>query len=247
MDVYTDIFDSVDYADGDAMFERHRPFVEILSRVNNSCVFVSELHVRYLYISPHFDEFFGLGVVETDTVEDIGHKLEACIHRDDLVVVIKFQRKALEYIAALPSEEQADYKHIFEFRVVSAYSGYVRIVLQYQLLEMREADKPLMLLGVADVSPDQDMESLPKFRLVNFKTGKIIPFDLTEAINVNLTKREIEVLKMANKGMFSKEISDRLSISIHTVNRHRQNILEKMNVDNVMEAINHARCWGLMG
>ena len=31
--------------------------------------------------------------------------------------------------------------------------------------------------------------------------------------------------------MLSKEISDRLSVSIHTVNKHRQNIMQKMNAD----------------
>ena len=46
---------------------------------------------------------------------------------------------------------------------------------------------------------------------------------------------------MVYEGMLSKEISDKLSISIHTVNGHRQRILEKLGVDNVVEAINYAR------
>lgn len=73
------------------------------------------------------------------------------------------------------------------------------------------------------------------------KTGNIVPFPLTEESNINLTKREIEILSLVNSGMFSKEISDRLSISIHTVNNHRQNILQKLNTDNIVEAINFAK------
>ena len=69
---------------------------------------------------------------------------------------------------------------------------------------------------------------------------------MTEEANIKLTKREIEILKLVNKGMFSKEISDNLSISVHTVNNHRQNILQKMNTDNVLEAINYARKLGLL-
>ena len=42
---------------------------------------------------------------------------------------------------------------------------------------------------------------------------------------------------LPKEGMFSKEISEKLNISIHTVNRHRQNILEKLQVDNMIEAI----------
>jgi DNA-binding NarL/FixJ family response regulator len=39
----------------------------------------------------------------------------------------------------------------------------------------------------------------------------------------------------------SKEIASDLSISINTVNRHRQNILEKLHVDNSIEACRIAK------
>ncbi len=82
--------------------------------------------------------------------------------------------------------------------------------------------------------------------LVNFKTGNIINIPVIDNPDISLTKREKEVLKMVNEGMMSKEISDKLFISIHTVNRHRQNILEKMHVDNLSEAISYAQKLGLL-
>ena len=86
-----------------------------------------------------------------------------------------------------------------------------------------------MVLGVVDLSPDQkDMDEI-KFRLVNNKTGEMTPFPLTEETNIKLTKREVEILKLVNKGMFSKEISDSLSISVLTVNNHRQNMPENLD------------------
>ena len=62
-------------------------------------------------------------------------------------------------------------------------------------------------------------------------------FAIESATDVLLTPREREILALAKEGMFSKEISEKLNISIHTVNRHRQNILEKLQVDNIIEAI----------
>jgi DNA-binding NarL/FixJ family response regulator len=41
---------------------------------------------------------------------------------------------------------------------------------------------------------------------------------------------------MIQSGKRSKEIASSLFISINTVNRHRQNILEKMRVGNMTEA-----------
>ena len=40
--------------------------------------------------------------------------------------------------------------------------------------------------------------------------------------------------------MLSKEIASTLYISVFTVNKHRQNILEKLSVDNSMEAVQTA-------
>lgn len=46
---------------------------------------------------------------------------------------------------------------------------------------------------------------------------------------------------MINKGKMSKDIAQTLSISINTVNRHRQNILEKLQVNNSIEACRIAK------
>jgi len=77
-----------------------------------------------------------------------------------------------------------------------------------------------------------------KSELLNFRTGKIIScIESQEDIANTLTKREIEVLKLVKDGFLSKEISDKLTISFHTVNTHRQRVLEKLGVDNSMEAV----------
>jgi len=45
-----------------------------------------------------------------------------------------------------------------------------------------------------------------------------------------LSKREIDVLRLVSKGLANKEIADKLSISIHTVISHRKNISEKTGI-----------------
>ena len=53
-------------------------------------------------------------------------------------------------------------------------------------------------------------------------------------------------VKLIDEGKLSKEIANYLSISINTVNRHRQNIFEKLNVDHAIEACKVARVMGLI-
>ncbi|MBO4599937.1 MAG: response regulator transcription factor [Bacteroidales bacterium] len=48
-----------------------------------------------------------------------------------------------------------------------------------------------------------------------------------------LSDRESEVLVLVAQGLSSKEIADRLHISIHTVNTHRKNITHKTGIKSV--------------
>lgn len=56
-----------------------------------------------------------------------------------------------------------------------------------------------------------------------------------------LSEREIEILRLIEKGMSSIDISNTLSISKNTVSRHRQNILEKLQAKNSVEACKIAK------
>jgi DNA-binding NarL/FixJ family response regulator len=47
-----------------------------------------------------------------------------------------------------------------------------------------------------------------------------------------LTEREIDVVNCIREGLSSREMADRLNISVKTVEVHRHNILKKLNVKN---------------
>jgi DNA-binding NarL/FixJ family response regulator len=61
-----------------------------------------------------------------------------------------------------------------------------------------------------------------------------------------LTPRELEVLKLIAEAHTSKEIADALFISIKTVDRHRQNILEKLGMRDRVELTRYAIRRGLI-
>ena len=61
-----------------------------------------------------------------------------------------------------------------------------------------------------------------------------------------LSDRERQVLRLIDKGLMSKNIAERLSISINTVSRHRQEILSKLQVKNSIEACRIAKDLGLI-
>lgn len=60
-----------------------------------------------------------------------------------------------------------------------------------------------------------------------------------------LTKREVEVLKLVAKGMSYKDIAERLVISHRTVQNHVQNTLTKLHLNNRVELARFAIANGL--
>jgi PAS domain S-box-containing protein len=61
-----------------------------------------------------------------------------------------------------------------------------------------------------------------------------------------LTPREIEVLALVAKGKSSKTIADELLINLHTVNRHRQNLMDKLRVRKTADLVRYAISHGLV-
>lgn len=55
---------------------------------------------------------------------------------------------------------------------------------------------------------------------------------------INLTKRELEVVKLIMKGYTSNQIAEELFISNRTVDTHRANLMQKLDVKNSIELIN---------
>ena len=52
-----------------------------------------------------------------------------------------------------------------------------------------------------------------------------------------LSARELEVIRLVAEGHSSKEIADRLDLSVRTVEKHRANIMDKINVKEVASLV----------
>jgi DNA-binding NarL/FixJ family response regulator len=63
---------------------------------------------------------------------------------------------------------------------------------------------------------------------------------LPQKTQVNLTSREIEILKLVAEGFINKEISNHLDISIRTVETHKNHIMKKLEMKSIVELIKYA-------
>ncbi|HJT57749.1 MAG TPA: AAA family ATPase, partial [Ktedonobacteraceae bacterium] len=66
-------------------------------------------------------------------------------------------------------------------------------------------------------------------------------------LNLHLTGRELEVLRLVAEGHTDREVAEILVISPRTVNRHLSNIFVKLDVPGRAAAVAYAIRWGLVG
>lgn len=88
-------------------------------------------------------------------------------------------------------------------------------------------------------------ESFQHARMVNKMTGEERRIENSDLHSL-LTNREKEILQLIQKGHASKEIATIIGVSKHTIDRHRQNIIEKLQVSNTTEACFKSKRLGLI-
>ena len=69
--------------------------------------------------------------------------------------------------------------------------------------------------------------------------------DQPQSPTAGLTDRELQIFRLVGEGIMTSAIADRLFISTHTVDSHRENIKRKLNIHNAGELTRAAMRWVL--
>jgi DNA-binding CsgD family transcriptional regulator len=220
--------------------------LERMAEVENSSIAVFDLYKKeFISIRSKYKDQVS---VDMDKARLYGPAYYISImHPDDAPVVLDTYRKVFDFSFRLPLEEKKDYKTIFNFRL--GHQGkYFHFIQQIVTLELTKNGKIWLGLSLSDMLPEKEEFDKVNRRVINLRNGRYYLFNEDDKQNAwqKLSTRELEVLGLVSKGFISKEIADRLFISVNTVNNHRQNILEKIKVANTNEAVRYARNLGLL-
>jgi DNA-binding CsgD family transcriptional regulator len=222
-------------------FDKQIVMLERLSEVQNSSVIVFDFHkLDYIFRRTTFSEELGH---DSSKADELGFAyFVSLVHPDDFPVLLDTYMKAFSFIDQLPIEEKKDYKLINTFRTKASDGTYHTMIDQVIVLELDKQGNIWLILGISDLLPSKHTIDKANRQFVNIKTKMLYLFNENKHFEGKsiLSAREIEVLGLVSKGFASKEIAERLYISVNTVNNHRQKILEKMNASNTAEAVAYA-------
>lgn len=226
------------------ILEKHIPFLEKLDVIESSSISIFDMYKReHIYLSSKFESVHGYDLKRA--YEEGVKYIDSRVHPDDTADRMRAGNFFLKMAYNIGPSKMKDYKLLTEYRINSR-NGYIRVIEQFKALELDKRGNIWLALCLMDIAPVNDITSPAKFRLINYRTGELYSFPPREETKADLSTREQEVLKLISQGLISKQIADSLYISVHTVNTHRQRIIEKLNVSNTAEAVKFAYDIGLL-
>lgn len=213
--------------------EKCRMIAEHFVELENGIAILSDLknNKSYIYSGKLADE---LNIFQSGKVAEIEsiweEELFEMLNPEDVLQKHILELQFFQFIKTVAFEKRGDFCVVSRLRISGNERSLLHKMFYFSGPGHQNVEFALCLYHF-------DFYQTPFYSgmIVNTATGDIIR--QTEAENsAFLSSREKEILKMIQSGKKSREIADALFISINTVNRHRQNILEKMRVSNTTEA-----------
>jgi DNA-binding CsgD family transcriptional regulator len=224
--------------DSAVVLSQYQHMAFMYSRIENAIAVLSDMRANksYIYNGRVADE---LGFHENSTLQEINTIWEDAIfnkiHPDDLVRKHVTELHFFNRLKSLPIAERSDYHVKSRIRMRNKIGAFIQV--EHRMFYVRSALNGSLWLALClyNLSHDETITESSDGVILNSATGdRILPNQ--QEHNKILSVREKEILQLVRKGKMSKEVADLLSISVNTVNRHRQNILEKLRVSNTLEA-----------
>jgi len=164
------------------------------------------------------------------------------IHPEDLLDVLLYASVSIKVSEKIKPCDAKDLFFVIDYRIQKKNGEYARILRQSSALEVSPKGGLESAINLCtDISKIKmtgpvtaRMEGRLKddfYDLVK-KEKAAIPDKLSSPV---LSAREQEVLHLISKGMRSQDISEKLHVSVHTINTHRRNMLKKLKVKTMSE------------
>ena len=173
-------------------------------------------------------------IMEGDSVFE--HKVFNHIPEEDLLTRHILELRFFHYLKSVPQAEKTHYYATCLIHFLK--EGHPALPVLHTTRYLQCHANGSVWLGLCTYMPFLQMTEETICGIVNIHMGQTIQPQSYEQNDCKLlSKRQVEILSLLAIGMGSKQIADKLCLSVHTVNRHRQDILSALRVTNTAAAV----------
>jgi DNA-binding CsgD family transcriptional regulator len=220
--------------DIDSVIKRMGPSLDKVSEINIAAFIYNFEKGGYTYFNDYFVKIMN---EDRSLIQKEGIKLlQKKVHKEDFSKCLNLTQKAFFEFLRMKPKEQQSFQFRFFFRMkkkMGEYAWFMQTSKSGQnvdkgppmeigyLVELFDLQHPLRVMGIIET---------------NFRRSEIFPDGIDDLIN-KLSKREFEILQLARQGIKTKVIAEKLQLAENTIKTHRRNILKKLEVANIVQAI----------
>ncbi|WP_431157553.1 LuxR C-terminal-related transcriptional regulator [Winogradskyella poriferorum] len=243
-DFYKSIFRSYDKPS----LETHiRKIIELDKFLPYSSTFFCVTNTQSLsfeYVSKNY--FTCTGLSGNELMEKGMRFFWSRIHPDDLESWLQALNELMVFtMGTIEETDRQNANYTWNYRFKNGKDNYVNIIQNTTPLAFDTNGKPIIGLAHYTVlDSNMKMDVTASAKLLNDKNEyETIYFNTfsQKLLSGGISNRERDIIRLLIQGKSSKEISERLNISPHTVDTHRRNILKKLNISSTGELIGMLR------
>ncbi|WP_293954991.1 MULTISPECIES: helix-turn-helix domain-containing protein [unclassified Sphingobacterium] len=222
-----------------SVLKHYKSYAKTFADIHNGIAVLSDLTANwsYTYIGKLADRLY---LPENDKKIEINSIWEDFllerVYPDDLAVKHALELQFLNLVKEIDTAERCNYQANSILRVEGREGQTMQLSHQIFYLDTPGPQFPQLALCCYTVLPEIETSTNLRNYILNQVTG-VVYHQEGYGAKTSISTREKEILSCIKKGMISKRIAEKLGLSINTVNRHRQNILQKLRVRNSYEAV----------
>lgn len=239
-ELYKSIFKSYDKPSLEAHIQRIMDLDTFLPYSSTFFCITNTQNLSFEYVSKNYKTCLGLS---SDELKLKGmHYFWDRIHPKDLNSWLKALNELMQFtLSTISLEDRKKANYTWNYRFKNADNIYVNIIQNTTPLAFDSVGKPIIGLAHYTVlHPNVKMDITASAKLLNNKNEyDTVYFNSysQKLLSGGISNRERDIIRLLIQNKSSKEISERLNISSHTVDTHRRNILKKLNISSTGELI----------
>jgi DNA-binding CsgD family transcriptional regulator len=217
--------------------------LNLLMEENDQFITVSNLaEIKFLFASEGIRKMIGVEPAQLNP----SHFVEV-VHPDDLARLGLLRAQTFVVEKEVLDTNKGSALVSFTIRLRNTASVYFNCLCQAYFFFSPIPHNAVYLLQVIS---NVDSFEIKKHGFHHYKGKDLSHFRFPDQSLLNIgphfSSRELEIIKLIESGLSSKQIADKLFLSVHTVNTHRRNILQQCGKDNISNLIYELNEQGLI-
>jgi hypothetical protein len=207
--------------------------LETLTEVNNQFFHVANLiQAKITWSSKRSEQMIGIKPEELDAY----HFMEAT-HSDDLEKHTLGRSKMFNTANDLFKAKKGSALLSINIRIRNWLGEYPDLLFQLYFMYSEQFNTVFLFQVHTDIDSFKKRKHGYHYYVGTDFSNFRYPDEELLALSNPLSDREFEIVHLIESGLSSEEIAERLFLSLHTVNTHRRNILEKTEKETMAELI----------